>query len=250
MVQPDVASDAGRGWRRAHAGPSAWLATATLVGWLAVSVGLVRRFGQAFAKASIPWLLLAATLYIGSQCASVLRGKCWCARQASCSRVLASLQPISKACLFNVCLPTTMGGDVLKVLRVGGSQHKRVVTSTVIADRSTGFAALLILLAAGLSIKFARVGQVAGLLLGTAVVVSLPVAFWLFRYGIDSLNPVVHVRGSRVHQHFTRFVPLGIRQLLVQTPWPRVMFWAFVVQCLNIAMVGAAAYSIGLNVAR
>ena len=224
-----------------------WLATVTLVGWLAVSVDwyAVR---PAFANASVPWLLLAATLYVASQCASVARWEIL-VRTAGLVQSRARLFAAYFEGMFvNVCLPTTMGGDVLKVLRVGGAQHKRVATSTVVADRATGFAALLMLLAAGLLIKFDHVGRVAGLLLGAVIVVSLPVAFWLLRYGINSINPVVRVRGSKLHRQFTRLVPLEIRQLLVQTPWPRVMFWAFVVQSLNVAMVGAAACSIGLNV--
>jgi uncharacterized protein (TIRG00374 family) len=247
VVQPDAAPDTGRGWRTARR-VVRWLATAMLVGWLAVSVDW-HAVGPAFAKASVPWLLLAATLYIASQCASVLRWEILVRASGLVHPRTRLFAAYFEGMFVNVCLPTTMGGDVLKVLRVGGSQHKRVATSTVLADRATGFAALLMLLAAGLLVKFDRVGQVAGLLLGAVIVVSLPVAYWLFRYGIDSLHPLIRVRGSKLHRQFTRFVPLGIRQLLIQTPWLRVMFWAFVVQSLNIALVGAAAYSIGLNVA-
>ena len=90
----------------------------------------------------------------------------------------------------NVCLPTTVGGDVLKVLRVGGHNTSGWRQAPLSLTRD-GLAALFMLLATGLLVKFDHVGRVAGLLFGAVIVVSLPVSFWLLRYGISAINPDV-----------------------------------------------------------
>jgi uncharacterized membrane protein YbhN (UPF0104 family) len=45
-----------------------------------------------------------------------------------------------------------------------------------------------------------------------------------------------------------KLLPTTVEQLVLQTPWDRVIAWAFVVQGLNVAAVAVGARAIGLNV--
>ena len=107
---------------------------------------------------------------------------------------------------------------------------------------------LLTLFAAGLLLKFSHFGLIAAPLLIGAVLVGMPLVLRLMRYCANAIDPIAGGNESTLRQYFARFVPLGIRQLAVQTPWPWVMFWAFLVQGLNLAMAVAAARAIGLQV--
>src|SRR4051812_16252587 len=232
VVHPDIAPAAARGWRRARQAVR-WLATATLIGGLIVSTDW-SAVGPAFAKASLPWFVLAAAFYLSSQIGGGLRWEILVRAAGFVQSRRRLFAAYFEGMFVNVCLPTTMGGDVLKVLRVGGAQHKRVATSTVIADRASGFAALLLLLAAGLLMKFGPDGYLTAPLLAAAIVLLI-IIFLFVRHAANSIGSVDHGRDSKLRRQFTRFVPLGVRQLVLHTPWPRVIFWAFLVQGLNVA---------------
>ncbi len=249
VVHPEAAPAARSGWRKVRFALR-WLATSVLIGWLAVSADW-RAVGHTFATASIPWLLIAAGTYLASQLASVVRWE-MLVRAAGFTQPLGRLFAAYFEGMFvNVCLPTTLGGDLLKVFRIGGAQQKRFASSTVAADRACGLVALVTLLGMGLLLKLGKAGNIAAPCLFAAVVAASLTASWAVRTGVIPLGGdefAGKTRLLRMLRPVSRFLPIGIRQLAVQTSWPRVMVWAFVVQGLNVAAVAAAARSIGLTV--
>ncbi|HVT27114.1 MAG TPA: lysylphosphatidylglycerol synthase transmembrane domain-containing protein [Lacipirellulaceae bacterium] len=249
VVSPEVAPATQSGWRRARSALR-WLATAVLIGWLAASADWTD-VRHTFATASVPWLLIAAGTYLASQLASVVRWEIL-VRAAGFRRPRRHLVAAYFEGMFvNVCLPTTLGGDLLKVFRIGGAQQKRLASSTVAADRTCGLAALLTLLVVGLLLKMGGIGVVAAPLLILGVVIASLTASWALRSGVISLGPMSGERKGRLWQPLKpvlRFLPMGIRQLAIETSWARVMIWAFVVQTLNVTAVAAVAGSIGLDV--
>src|SRR4051812_1089707 len=227
-----------------------WLATAGLIVWLALSTKW-RSVGSTFATASIPWLLVAAATYIGSQLASVVR---W-SLLVRAAGVFASRRKLLAAyfegMFVNVCLPTTVGGDVMKVLRVGGAQNKAVIAGTVVADRATGLGALFSLLIVGLLLKFHFIKIAAAPLVVAALVVIMLVAIRLLAASVLSIQSRGNQRGTWIQgrlEYVTRLLPAGIWQLLTRAPWLGVIAWAFVVQGLGVAAVAAAARAIQLDV--
>ena len=228
-----------------------WLATIGLVSWLGFSTDWQSVWG-AITTASILWLIVAGGIFLASQVASVAR---WGLL------VRAAGIPIGRARLFaayfegmfvNICLPTTVGGDVMKVLRIGGSHHKRIAAATVLADRGSGLAALLALLTVGLLLKVDESRRTLALTIATvALVVAALLTFLVLRIlptvinGTSTGNESLLVRMLR---NIWKLVPAIVRPLVTRSPWVRVLMWAVVVQSLNVVAVAAAGRAIGLSV--
>src|SRR4051812_17229085 len=227
-----------------------WLATAGLIVWLALSTKW-RLVGSTFATASIPWLLVAAATYIGSQLASVMRWSLLVRAAGVLVTRRRLLAAYFEGMFVNICLPTTVGGDVMKVLRVGGAQNKTVVAGTVVADRASGLGALFSLLIVGLLLKFNYVGVVGAPLVVAALLILMLVAIRVLGAGVLAINGARGQRGGWLRSQLRRvtgLVPAGVWQLLTRAPWLRVIAWAFVVQGLGVAAVAAAARAIQLDV--
>jgi uncharacterized protein (TIRG00374 family) len=228
-----------------------WIETIAIFSWLAVSTGWHAVF-SAFSTASIPWLIVAGGIYLTSQFASVARWELL---------VRAAGVPVERGRLIaayfegmfvNICLPTTVGGDVLKVLRIGGPNHKRIAAVTVVADRGSGFSALVVLLVVGLLLKLDDDRRAIALSLSAVVMlIAMLAAIWVWRF-----MPVVMAAANvgkesvlrRTLRKSWRLVQTIVRPLVTRSPWVRVLAWALVVQGLNVAAVAAAARAIGLNV--
>src|SRR5262249_3293275 len=117
-----------------------WGVTAALFTWLSISTDWQSVWG-AFRTASIPWLFIASGVYLVSQFASVARWELL-VRAAKLDQYRTKLLATYFAGMFvNICLPTTIGGDALKVVRIGGAENKRSAAATVVADRASGLAA-------------------------------------------------------------------------------------------------------------
>ncbi|HEX5472520.1 MAG TPA: lysylphosphatidylglycerol synthase transmembrane domain-containing protein [Lacipirellulaceae bacterium] len=249
VVHSEASPGTSSGWRRLRS-VLRWVATAALIGWLAVSANW-SEIGRTFSTASVAWLVVGAAVYFASQMASVARWQL-IVRAAGFAHPRKRLFAAYFEGMFvNVCLPTTLGGDLMKVFRVGGAQHKRLASTTVFADRACGLVALVTLLGVGLSLKLGGVGIVAAPLLFMAVVIASWTVSWAVRTGVIPLGSAdfgQSTRLTRVLRPLLRFLPIGMRQLAIKASWPRVMMWAFVVQALNVIAVAAAARSIGLHV--
>jgi len=228
-----------------------WFATIAIFSWLAANTAWYSVW-IAFTTASIPWLMAAGGIYLASQFASVARWELLVrAAGISCERgrlVAAYFEGM----FVNICLPTTIGGDVLKVLRVGGSNHKRIATATVLADRGSGFSALVVLLVVGLMLKLDENRRAIALSFSAVVLlIAVLVATWMIHF-----MPAVMARGNVRKESMLRrtlrkswlLVPAFVRPMLTRSPWARVLALALVVQGLNVAAVGAAGHALGLSV--
>jgi uncharacterized membrane protein YbhN (UPF0104 family) len=228
-----------------------WFVTIVIFSWLAISTGW-HTVWLAFTTASIPWLIAAGAIYLSSQFASIARWELL---------VRAAGVPVERGRLFaayfegifvNICLPTTVGGDLLKVLRIGGPNHKRVAAATVVADRGSGLTALVMLLVVGLMLKLDDDRRAIALSLSAAVMlITMLAAIWVWHF-----MPVVMAAANAKKESVLRrtlrrswlLVPAIVRPLVTRSPWVRVLAWALVVQGLNVAAVAAAGRAIGLSV--
>ena len=129
---------------------------------------------------------------------------------------------------FNLCLPSSIGGDVIKAYRIGDSTPRRLLAGcSVLADRLTGLSAL-------------------GLPLTLAVAAALLAAtLGVFLLAVSCLDKVVAIVPA----------PHAVRSLLAQLlPYQqrpsviaKAVAWSFVVQMGGAAAVGLAARAIGVD---
>lgn len=229
-----------------------WLASISLVGWLIARTAW-RDVATAFESASVVWLATAAGLYLASQFASVVRWSKIVANAGITSRWPQLLAVYFEGMFMNVCMPTTIGGDVLKVLRIGRGQDKRATAFTVAADRASGLGALLALLLLGLALQIdaSRNSHLALTCFAITLFVVLSLVHSVPRlaaFVLASQTSRRNTRSAAISSRLSHYVPPAIRNILVRTPWISVLAWALVVQSLNVAAVIAASLAVGLNV--
>src|SRR5262245_42818803 len=214
-----------RSTRRATRTAVRWIATIALFSWLAWSTNW-RGVGVAFTTASISWLLAAAAIYLASQVASVARWELLVRAGGISARRRQLLGAYFEGMFVNVCLPTTVGGDVLKVLRIGGSNQKRIAAATVVADRGAGLLALFALLGVGLLLKLdGNVRTIVWPIAAAASVVAVLTAIWVTRLLPTAMTPQVLESDSvvqRTVRRIGRLVPAIVRPLIAHAPWVRV----------------------------
>jgi uncharacterized membrane protein YbhN (UPF0104 family) len=233
--QATSAADASRLRKRWIRVAVRWIATALLLAWLARTADW-HTVGPTLAAASPIWLLAAAGCYAASQLASVARWRLLVRAGGLVGSYSRLLTAYFEGMFVNICLPTSLGGDVLKVLRIGGQLDKAIAATTVVADRASGMVALVVLLGLGILLRFSY-----KLPAGT-------VPLTVIGFPILGLAALVAVR--RTLQHFVKSENVVGRlvrtiPLLSAAPWPRVFAWALIVQGLNVAAVAAAAQAIG-----
>jgi uncharacterized membrane protein YbhN (UPF0104 family) len=226
-----------------------WLATAGLIVWLARSTdwGAV---GSTFATALIPWLLVAAAINLASQFASVMRWRLLVRAAGIHATWRKLLVAYLEGMFVNLCLPTTVGGDVMKVVRVGGSQNKTVAAGTVVADRACGLGALFSLLIVGLLMKFHYIGLSGALFVLVALVLLMLGAIRVLAAGVNLTRSSTAQRAwlQSTLEKLSRPLPAVVWQLLAKAPWLRVIAWAFAVQALGVTAVAAAARAVQVDV--
>ncbi len=254
VISADAASPAGQssGLRSPARLAIRWLASISLVTWLIARTAW-RDVAVAFESASVVWLITAAVLYLASQFASVVRWSKIVASGGIASRWPQLLAAYFEGMFMNVCMPTTIGGDVLKVLRIGRGQDKRTTACTIAVDRASGLAALLALLLLGLALQIdatrhshlALVCYAIVLCVALSLVHSIPpLAVSVFASAADRRRTGPLAFLSRLRP----YLPTAFRDIALHTPWLSVLAWAFVVQSLNVAAVIAATLAVGLNV--
>jgi glycosyltransferase 2 family protein len=237
-------------WRRLRSAVR-WVATIGLFTWLAISTDW-HSVWATFKSAAIPWLAIAGGIYLASQFASVARWRLLIDAASiphTRGRVVAAY---FEGMFVNICLPTTVGGDVMKVLRVGGANQKRIAAATVVADRASGLAALVALLGLGLTLKLNSESRI--LALDVAVVsaiAAVTMALWV-RFRLSAGNKFKFTRAGSpllsIARRIDSLVPEMLRRLITNAPWLRIMLWAFLVQSLNVAAVWVAGLAIGIAV--
>lgn len=144
---------------------------------------------------------------------------------------------------FSLCLPSSIGGDVVKAYRLADSTPGRLLAGcTVLADRLTGLAALGVLAGAALLARQWDLGTPATLAIGA---VFLGVTILAFRLTVGSLDRVLAMIPE---QHAARRF---IAQLLPYQMRPSLMMqavgWSLVVQMGGSAAVALTARALGVS---
>lgn len=122
--------------------------------------GALRKFSRAFSNASIEWLFPAFLLHIVGFSLISLRWKILLKPQGVEAKFTQLFQYYFMAAFFNTILPSTIGGDTVRVIesrRLTGRTTTSVMV--VIIERLTGMIALSLIAATALVLKLARHGS-------------------------------------------------------------------------------------------
>ncbi|MCK5059201.1 MAG: flippase-like domain-containing protein [Candidatus Aminicenantes bacterium] len=120
----------------------------------------LRKFVRAFSSASIEWLVPAFLLHIVGFSLISLRWKILLKAQGVNAAYIQLLQYYFMGAFFNTFLPSTIGGDTVRVVesrRLTGQTSTSIMV--VIIERLTGMIALGLIAAAALFLKLAQQGS-------------------------------------------------------------------------------------------
>jgi uncharacterized membrane protein YbhN (UPF0104 family) len=241
---------------RPHRRLTAWLSMLLRVG---VTVGLMawaitggggkdgqgtdwNRFLHLLARAEWPWWLAALAVSLAGQ---VVAGIRW----AALARPLGFDFPnrffvrrFFEGMFFSLCLPSSIGGDVVKAVRVGSSTRLRLLAGcSVLADRLTGLAALGVLVGTAVVGKNKALGTAGIVTVFVGLLVAVMAGFWLGLALLDRIHGLLP-QGSRTREFVGRLLPYRQRPSLVIAA----VGWSFVVQLAGVAAVVLVARAIGV----
>jgi uncharacterized membrane protein YbhN (UPF0104 family) len=143
---------------------------------------------------------------------------------------------------FSLCLPTSIGGDVVKAYRLADSTHGRLLAGcTVVADRLAGLAALSVLAGAAVIGKEWSLGAPATIGVGTALLAVVLACFWL---GVASLDRLLALfpEPHAARQFIARLLPYQMRPSLMT----RAVAWSLIVQMGGAVSVALVARGLGV----
>lgn len=186
----------------------------------------------------------ALAIYLGSQLASGWR---W----AELARPLGFnfsrlryMQLYFEGMFFNLCLPSSIGGDVLKAYWLAPNTAGRVLAGcTVLADRAVGLVALCVIGTTALMARAFALSLAPTLLLGAAllaaalVAVSLGLRIWKWAAGFLPAD-------SRAGRLAEKLLPYHHRPEVLR----RSVGWGMVVQGLNVLAVAEIGHAMGLGI--
>jgi len=143
---------------------------------------------------------------------------------------------------FSLCLPSSIGGDVIKAYRLGdGTQRRLLAGCSILADRLTGLAALGVLAGTALVAMNWRLGLGASLTVAAGL---LAVAIAAFRLGVGSIDRILEAIPAPhpAREFIARLLPYQQRPGLMS----QALGWSFVVQIGGALAVGLIARSLGV----
>ena len=144
---------------------------------------------------------------------------------------------------FSLCLPTSIGGDVVKAYRLADSTPGRLLAGcTVLADRLAGLAALGVLAGAAVIGKEWSLGVGTTIGVGAALLGGVLAAIWLAVGSLDrllSLFPEPHA----ARQFIARLLPYQMRPSLMT----RAVAWSLLVQMGGSIAVAFVARGLGVT---
>lgn len=143
---------------------------------------------------------------------------------------------------FSLCLPTSIGGDVVKAYRLADSTAGRLLAGcTVLADRLTGLAALGVLAGAAVIGKEWSLGLAATIGVGAALLAAVLGVIWLAVGSLDrllTLFPEPHA----ARQFISQLLPYQMRPSLMT----RAVAWSLLVQMGGSVAVAFVARGLGV----
>lgn len=235
--------------RPARRGMPPWLGlvlrAGMTVGLMAYAVRNVRwsDVGQQFAAGNWGWWIAGM---VGSAAVQVVAGMRW----AALARPLGFDRPrrffiwrFFEGMFFNLCLPSAIGGDVIKAYRVGDSTSRRLLAGcSILADRLTGLAALGVLACTALAASRPTLSPVAVAAIGTAVLAAVLAAFWIGTRCLDRIF-VMLPEEHAVRRFIARLLPYQERPMLLV----KAIGWSFIVQMGGALVVGIMARTVGVE---
>jgi len=144
---------------------------------------------------------------------------------------------------FNLCLPSSIGGDVIKAYRLSETTRGRLLAGcTILADRLAGVSALGVLAGAALlAIRFALV-PAATFAVGLALLAAVIVGFRVAVGGLDRLLDLLPHQ-HRLRQFLSQLLPYQQRPHLMT----QAIGWSLIVQVGASVSVALLARGIGVS---
>ncbi len=191
---------------------------------------------------AVGWLL-AVLVYLLSQVVSAVR---WAGLARPIGFHIGWLrfgQLYFEGMFFSLCLPSSIGGDVVKALRLGGDGRGRILAGcTVLADRLAGLVAVVLI---GLTALAQRTYSLSPVQTGLVAIALSAMALAATRIGFA----VLHWPGNRIADDhpLTHF----LQRLLPYHRHPYVFWtaigWSAIVQGLNVVTVMVLGDALGLE---
>ncbi|MBX0331039.1 flippase-like domain-containing protein [Oscillochloris sp. ZM17-4] len=219
--------------------------TAAMLAWIISEVDL-QSVGAVLAQASPAWLALGAAVNMISVVMAAWRWQRILAGLGVAKRLIQVLRLVLVGAFFNMFLPSSVGGDVMKMVLIAPDvSHREVAVSSVLMDRVIGLAVTI------------GVGLVAVLLLPSvwgepAVIATLAMAVVVFCAGMVTIfnRGLIDVAG-RVAPRFIwgRVGPMILRvheSLMVIGRSPRVLLETAGISVLRQIAICLSVYCAGL----
>jgi uncharacterized membrane protein YbhN (UPF0104 family) len=217
-------------------------ATFGLLAWVLRDVQWAR-MAELLRDADWRWLLAGLALSVVVQ---IVAGMRW----AALARPLGFDAPPAyfvwrffEGAFFSLCLPSSIGGDVVKAYRVGDTTQRRLLAGcSVLADRLTGLAALGVLAGAALAAAKWRLSLPATLSVAAGLLLAVLAGFWIMVGSLDrivSLLPAPHP----AREFIAQLLPYQQRPSLIA----RAVGWSFVVQIGGTIAVALVARTVRVD---
>ena len=144
---------------------------------------------------------------------------------------------------FNLCLPSSIGGDVVKAYRVGETTPRRLLAGcSVVADRLTGLSALAVLGGTALAARKYSLGLPATLAVAAAL---LAAALTVFLVGVSFLDRLIAVLPAPhpARGFLAQLLPYQQQPSLIATA----VAWSFIVQMGGAVAVALSGRALGVD---
>jgi len=144
---------------------------------------------------------------------------------------------------FSLCLPSSIGGDVIKAYRIGDTTPRRLLAGcSVLADRLTGLAALGVLGGGALAAREYGLGLPATLAVAAGFLAAALAVFMLAVSFLDRLVAIIPAPHP-AREFISQLLPYQQRPSLIA----KAVGWSFIVQMGGAIAVALSARAIGVD---
>lgn len=203
------------------------------------------RLRSVFVAIDWRWWLVGLALLVSVQVVAAVR---WAvlARPVGFQLPLASfIRRFFEGLFFNLVLPTSIGGDVVKAYRLADTPGGRVLAGcTVLADRLAGLTALSVIAVTALAVHRFALGPSAAVAIAAALTLAIVAVARAIVGNLDRILGAIPVRG-RLESLAARLLPYQKRPGLVASA----IGWGMLVQIGGVLGVACIGRSLGLDVA-
>ncbi|NBW85335.1 MAG: UPF0104 family protein [Planctomycetia bacterium] len=217
-------------------------ATAGLMAWALKDVEW-SKFRQVIANADWWWWLAGLALTLAVQAVAGIR---W----AELARALGFdfprrffIRRFFEGMFFSLCLPSSIGGDVVKAVRIASTTPLRLLAAcSVLADRLTGLSALAVLVGTSMVAREYALGTGAALAVFGGLLAAALAGFWIGLVLLDRIHATLPA-GSKGREFVARLLPYRERPSLVLAA----VGWSFAVQMGGAVAVALVARAVGVS---